>query len=64
MRAAFAAPDGFGRLLALGITAMVLKPALINFAVVLAWFRRKEFRSIHQLRGSSLLACCLEPGCS
>src|SRR5260370_16306034 len=35
MRAAFSAPDGFGRLLALGITAMVLCQALINFAVVL-----------------------------
>src|SRR5271169_4858602 len=35
MRAAFSAPDGFGRLLAMGITAMVLCQALINFAVVL-----------------------------
>ncbi len=35
MRAAFGAPDGFGRLLALGITAMVMCQALINFAVVL-----------------------------
>src|SRR2546430_6437375 len=35
MRAALGAPDGFGRLLALGITAMVLCQALINFAVVL-----------------------------
>src|SRR5256714_8919184 len=35
LRAAFSAPDGFGRLLALGITAMVLCQALINFAVVL-----------------------------
>src|SRR5260370_24153471 len=35
MRAAFGAPDEFGRLLALGITAMVLCQALINFAVVL-----------------------------
>src|SRR5260370_8301281 len=32
LRAAFAAPDGFGRLLALGITAMVLCQALLNFA--------------------------------
>jgi len=31
LRAAVAAPDGFGRLLALGITAMVLCQALINF---------------------------------
>jgi cell division protein FtsW len=35
MRAAFSAPDSFGRLLALGITAMVIFQALINFAVVL-----------------------------
>src|SRR5207253_10112469 len=35
LRAAFAAPDAFGRLLALGITTMVLWQALINFAVVL-----------------------------
>jgi len=34
-RAAFGAPDGFGRLLAMGITAMVMCQALINFAVVL-----------------------------
>src|SRR5260370_29503843 len=35
MRAAFGAPDGFGRLLPIGITAMVICQALINFAVVL-----------------------------
>src|SRR5208337_3608780 len=35
LRAAFSAPDGFGRLLALGITTLVLSQALINFAVVL-----------------------------
>src|SRR5258705_11503823 len=35
LRAAFGAPDGFGRLLALGITAMVLCQAVINFAGVL-----------------------------
>src|SRR5579871_3319469 len=35
IRAAYAAPDGFGRLLALGITAMVMCQALINFVVVL-----------------------------
>ena len=33
--AAYAAPDSFGRLLALGITAMVMCQALINFVVVL-----------------------------
>jgi cell division protein FtsW len=35
IRAAYSAPDSFGRLLALGITAMVLCQALINFVVVL-----------------------------
>src|SRR5215470_11099870 len=35
LRAAFSAPDNFGRLLALGITAMVMFQTLINFAVVL-----------------------------
>ena len=35
LRAAFATSDGFGRLLALGITSLVLSQALINFAVVL-----------------------------
>jgi cell division protein FtsW len=35
IRAAYAAPDSFGRLLALGITAMVMCQALINFVVVL-----------------------------
>src|SRR5215510_424614 len=35
LRAAFNAPDSFGRLLALGITALVITQALINFAVVL-----------------------------
>src|SRR5437879_12111615 len=34
IRAAFAAPDAFGRLLALGLTPMVLWPALITAAVV------------------------------
>src|SRR5205085_9700992 len=33
LRAAFAAPDSFGRLLALGITTMVIFQTLINFAV-------------------------------
>src|SRR5262249_55654364 len=35
LRAAFSAPDNFGRLLALGITSLVLCQTLINFAVVL-----------------------------
>jgi cell division protein FtsW len=35
IRAAYSAPDSFGRSLALGITAMVIFQALINFVVVL-----------------------------
>src|SRR5260370_21775856 len=42
MRAAFGAPDGFGRLLALGITSMVMSQALINFAVVLGMVPTKR----------------------
>ena len=42
LRAAFSAPDSFGRLLALGITAMVLCQALINFAVVLGMVPTKD----------------------
>lgn len=34
LRAARRAPDGFGRLLAVGVTAMVVVQALINFSVV------------------------------
>ncbi len=41
MRAAFGAPDRFGRLLALGITAMIISQALINFAVVLGMMPTK-----------------------
>lgn len=41
LRAAFAAPDRFGRLLALGITAMITSQALINFAVVLGMMPTK-----------------------
>jgi cell division protein FtsW len=41
MRAAFNAPDGFGRLLALGVTTMVLFQSLINFAVVLGMMPTK-----------------------
>jgi len=65
MRAAFAAPDGFGRLLALGITAMVLSQALINFASCSAWFRRKEFRSHSSATADRVCSsCCWQPGCS
>src|SRR5260370_1311076 len=45
MRAAFGAPDGFGRLLALGITSMVMCQALINFAVVLGMVATKGIPS-------------------
>ena len=41
LRASFNAPDGFGRMLALGITAMVLFQSLINFAVVLGMMPTK-----------------------
>lgn len=41
LRAAFGAPDNFGRLLALGITAMITSQALINFAVVLGMMPTK-----------------------
>ena len=51
LRAAFTAPDGFGRLLALGITAMVLSQALINFVVVLGMVPTKGIPSaVCQLR--------------
>ena len=51
LRAAFAAPDGFGRLLALGITAMVLCQALINFAVVLGMVPdERHSAAVRQLR--------------
>jgi cell division protein FtsW len=35
LRASLAAPDAFGRLLALGITVMIVGQALINVSVVL-----------------------------
>lgn len=41
LRAALGAPDRFGRLLALGITAMITSQALINFAVVLGMMPTK-----------------------
>ena len=63
MRAAFAAPDGFGRLLALGITAMVLSQALINFAVVLGMVPTKGIPlPFISYGGSSLLAMLLATG--
>ena len=63
MRAAFAAPDGFGRLLAMGITAMVLSQALINFAVVLGMVPTKGIPlPFISYGGSSLLVMLLATG--
>lgn len=63
MRAAFAAPDAFGRLLALGITAMVLCQALINFAVVLGMVPTKGIPlPFVSYGGSSLLVMLLGTG--
>jgi cell division protein FtsW len=63
MRAAFSAPDGFGRLLALGITAMVLGQALINFAVVLGMVPTKGIPlPFISYGGSSLLVTLLATG--
>jgi cell division protein FtsW len=63
MRAAFGAPDGFGRLLALGITAMVLCQALINFAVVLGMVPTKGIPlPFVSYGGSSLLVMLLGTG--
>ena len=63
LRAAFAAPDRFGRLLALGITAMVLSQALINFAVVLGMVPTKGIPlPFVSYGGSSLLVMLLATG--
>jgi len=63
LRAAFAAPDGFGRLLALGITALVLSQALINFAVVLGMVPTKGIPlPFISYGGSSLLVMLLATG--
>ena len=63
LRAAFAAPDGFGRLLALGVTAMVLSQALINFAVVLGMVPTKGIPlPFISYGGSSLLVMLLGTG--
>jgi cell division protein FtsW len=63
MRAAFSAPDGFGRLLALGITAMVMSQALINFAVVLGMVPTKGIPlPFISYGGSSLLVMLLATG--
>ena len=63
MRAALGAPDGFGRLLAMGITAMVLCQALINFAVVLGMVPTKGIPlPFISYGGSSLLVMLLATG--
>ncbi len=63
LRAAFSAHDGFGRLLAVGITAMVLCQALINFAVVLGMVPTKGIPlPFVSYGGSSLLAMLLATG--
>jgi cell division protein FtsW len=63
MRAAFTAPDSFGRMLALGITALVLSQALINFAVVLGMVPTKGIPlPFVSYGGSSLLVMLLATG--
>jgi cell division protein FtsW len=63
LRTSFAAPDGFGRLLALGITAMVMSQALINFAVVLGMLPTKGIPlPFVSYGGSSLLVMLLATG--
>ncbi len=63
LRAAFTAPDSFGRLLALGITAMVLSQALINFVVVLGMVPTKGIPlPFVSYGGSSLLVMLLATG--
>ena len=63
LRAAFSAPDVFGKLLALGITAMVLSQALINFAVVLGMVPTKGIPlPFISYGGSSLLVMLLATG--
>jgi len=63
IRAALGAPDGFGRFLAIGITAMVLCQALINFAVVLGMVPTKGIPlPFISYGGSSLLVMLLATG--
>jgi len=63
MRAAFNAPDAFGRTLALGVTAMVLFQSLINFAVVLGMIPTKGIPlPFVSCGGSSLLVMLLATG--
>ncbi|MGA3176726.1 MAG: putative lipid II flippase FtsW [Candidatus Acidiferrum sp.] len=63
LRATFNAPDGFGRMLALGVTAMVLCQSFINFAVVLGMMPTKGIPlPFVSYGGSSLLAMLLATG--
>jgi cell division protein FtsW len=63
LRAAFNAPDGFGRMVALGVTTMVLFQALINFAVVLGMMPTKGIPlPFVSYGGSSLLVMLLATG--
>jgi cell division protein FtsW len=63
LRAAFNAPDGFGRMLALGVTSMVLFQSLINFAVVLGMMPTKGIPlPFVSYGGSSLLVMLLATG--
>jgi cell division protein FtsW len=63
LRATFNAPDGFGRMLALGVTAMVLFQSLINFAVVLGMMPTKGIPlPFVSYGGSSLLVMLLATG--
>jgi len=63
LRAAFNAPDGFGCLLALGVTALVLTQALMNFAVVLGMVPTKGIPlPFVSYGGSSLLVMLLATG--
>ena len=63
LRAAFSAPDNFGRLLALGITAMVMFQTLTNFAVVLGMVPTKGIPlPFISYGGSSLLVMLLATG--
>jgi len=63
IRAAVGAPDRFGRLLAVGITAMVLSQALVNFAVVLGMVPTKGIPlPFVSYGGSSLLVMLLATG--
>lgn len=62
-RAAFRAPDAFGRLLALGITTLVVGQALVNLSVVLGLMPTKGIPlPFISYGGSSLLIMLLATG--